>query len=867
MIAAAILTIGAAGAVAGPKFTASKIIENTVAKDGITVHYKWNSDGKPRFYYTSVNGEKVSMSYPGIPMEQEAEGWYSYTVADAEKLEFQIILNDADFQTATISCEAGEYWFDEDRFVKNPTEDYKEALAGTYDSENAMTEQEAREVIANTIRAMAVTKAETSNETITIHYASEWENVQLYAWNALPADLSTAEFQWPGEKLEKDSNGYYTHTFTGVSKVNFLFSNGTEQSEEFTLANAGEYTYQDGKWVSGAVSTPSVEETPSVVGTPDTPASATPAPTPAGPDSTPAPFDRTDFRDESFYFVITTRFFDGDKSNNAHCSEDKKANNGDDDPAWRGDFKGLIEKLDYIKSHGFSAVCITPVVENRSGYDYHGYHAYDFSKVDSRYESAGAPYQDLINAAHEKGMKIIQDVVFNHTCNWGERNLLQLNSDVYAERNQAVMNGKNDPENIYHHNGFCGGGDWDNYSAQDKTIADDCFVLETENPKVYNYLVDCYKKYIAMGVDGFRVDTVKHISRLTLNSVFMPAFKEAGGENFYMFGEVCTKGHDVWYRGEAPISTAFYTWADDSSWTGKWSEDTASNEKLVQSHYTANQSGNSQPTSDNAFLKGNDYHEPDYSKKSGMDVIDFQMHWSFNTAIGAFNTAKGEDPYFNDSTWNVVYVDSHDYGPDECQTLRYNGGTDAWAENLSLMFTFRGIPCIYYGSEIEFQAGKPIDVGPNAPLANTGRAYFGDNIEGSVNCTDFATYSDATGTMADTLNSTLAKHIQRLNLIRRAVPALRKGQYSTEGCDGNMAFKRRYTEGTTDSFACVTISGDATFSGIPSGTYVDMVTGEKVECDGTLTAKCSGKGNMRVYVLQTAGAPNGKIGEDGAYLK
>lgn len=68
---------------------------------------------------------------------------------------------------------------------------------------------------------------------------------------------------------------------------------------------------------------------------------------------------------------------------------------------------------------GFSAIWITPVVENASGYDYHGYHALDFSKVDPRYESSGATYQDLINAAHNKGMKIVQDVVWNHTGNWG----------------------------------------------------------------------------------------------------------------------------------------------------------------------------------------------------------------------------------------------------------------------------------------------------------------------------------------------------------------------------------------------------------------------------------------------------------------
>ena len=102
-----------------------------------------------------------------------------------------------------------------------------------------------------------------------------------------------------------------------------------------------------------------------------------------------------------------------------------------------------------------------------------------------------------------------------------------------------------------------------------------------------------------------------------------------------------------------------------------------------------------------------------------------------------------------------------------------------------------------------------------------------------------------------------------MNLIRQAVPALRKGQYSREGCNGSFAFKRRYTNGSTDSFALVCINGGATFSGIPNGTYTDCVTGDvKNVTNGTLSASCSGRGNMRVYVLNGPG----KIGEDGKYM-
>lgn len=65
----------------------------------------------------------------------------------------------------------------------------------------------------------------------------------------------------------------------------------------------------------------------------------------------------------------------------------------------------------------------------------------------------------------------------------------------------------------------------------------------------------------------------------------------------------------------------------------------------------------------NALLSGNDYHTPDYTQASGFNVIDFPMHWNFENASSAFGV-KGGDKYYNDATYNVVYVDSHDYAPD-----------------------------------------------------------------------------------------------------------------------------------------------------------------------------------------------------------
>ena len=163
--------------------------------------------------------------------------------------------------------------------------------------------------------------------------------------------------------------------------------------------------------------------------------------------------ERSDFRDETVYFVMTTRFYDGDKTNNVVGWDHQNVQIANGDPDWRGDFKGLIEKLDYIKALGFTAVWITPVVQNCSGTDFHGYHAMDFSSVDLRYESRkqwGADedvsFQDFIDAAHSKGMKVILDIVLNHTGNFGEARLAPLFKRDQNIRNQATPEGSLIPD-------------------------------------------------------------------------------------------------------------------------------------------------------------------------------------------------------------------------------------------------------------------------------------------------------------------------------------------------------------------------------------------------------------------------------------
>ena len=625
--------------------------------------------------------------------------------------------------------------------------------------------------------------------------------------------------------------------------------------------------------------------------------------------------NRTDFRDESIYFMITTRFYDGDPKNNVLCWDNQEAQMSTKDPCWRGDFQGVIDKLDYIKALGFTAIWITPVVQNASGYDYHGYHASDFSKVDCRYQSGDGKksgdvmFQELIDKAHAKGIKIILDIVLNHSGNFGEEhfckefdrdtrlrnqadinacmipNLETLGSDYPSlqpgyqyQRRLAMMkntDGQNhDTHNYWHH---FGNFNWDLPNRWWAQIAGDCVDLNTENNTVADYLVKCYGNFIKMGVDGFRIDTSGHISRLTFCKQFIPQFAALGKqyENkrlnkapFFMYGEVCTRGHDATYRGQANLSCYFYTWKSDESLMNQWD----GSQSFWDSQVLPEGSGPIGPQalcgkesfgdkkSENAKMINGAWHEPDYSEASGFNVIDFPMHYSYNTANDAFRVAK-EDELYNDATYNVVYVDSHDYSPGPNDTNRF-GGTDAqWAENLSLLFTFRGIPCIYYGSEVGFRRGVRIDPGPNGPLSNTGRAYFGGYITGDVTATDFGEY-EATGNVAATLNHDVAQHLIRLNKIRQAVPALRKGQWTGEGCTPagkGIAFKRAYK----DSYALVALNGGATFTGCPAGSYTDVVTG-KTYSGSTITVDAPAtQGQVRVLVKDWTG---GKIGEDGPFI-
>ena len=605
-----------------------------------------------------------------------------------------------------------------------------------------------------------------------------------------------------------------------------------------------------------------------------------------GPASAPG-----DFREETIYFLITTRFYDGDPNNNYFCRDRIKFNAATgqaEDPHWRGDFRGLIQQLDYLRDLGFTTIWIAPPVENRSGLDYHGYHAYDWTRIDPRLESPDATYQDLINAAHARGIKIVQDVVINHSSQYGIRDQVwvdHLPIKYYVPRGSQpgrVNNGpyqgnlgdyrnpnredndnplapawfrerqRSDPAGAqplvdprtsatvpspgydpnrffgvdantlnpewYHQQGFMAGGDWESVAIQTKHLAGDCLDLATERQNVKDYLINAVNRYLDMGVDALRIDTVKHLARENLLE-YVNAWK-ARKPGLFVFGENLVKGTGWGDLGGDNAPSDLRPW---------W--------------YTR---------------LGNDRRDPNSGGDSGFAVLDFSLFSTFRDNLsrggyGGIGGILGMDWVYGDATRLVTFLQNHDVGPDNDFRFRFRGEQWMAAAAYNLLWTIRGIPCLYYGEEIEFMKGAPQDIiGNDDTLDSTGRAYFGDHLSEQA--------------IAVTQSHPLYQHIKRLNLIRRAIPALQKAPMSqVSEWGGGMSFVRDYNNGESYAVVGLAMGGDQdiTVGNIRNGAYADAVTGNRITVSGGNIAFHVRGNSAGIYVLNGPG----RIGEDGVYLR
>ncbi|MBN2558492.1 MAG: alpha-amylase [Clostridia bacterium] len=212
--------------------------------------------------------------------------------------------------------------------------------------------------------------------------------------------------------------------------------------------------------------------------------------------------------EDNIYFILIDRFYDAVENLPDVDKNDPKAYQG-------GDIRGIIEKLDYIRDLGMTAIWISPVMDNAPG-GYHGYWIHDFYAVDEHFGTIG-DFKELVEKAHALGMKVILDYVFNHTgpgMAWLDDPAKQ---DWFHEK-KAITNW-NDKDQLI--NGWI-------YGLPD---------LNQENPLVRDYLVENALWWIEeTGIDGFRIDTARHVPDEFLLH-FIDEVKSDFPE-FYLLGEV-----------------------------------------------------------------------------------------------------------------------------------------------------------------------------------------------------------------------------------------------------------------------------------------------------------------------------------------
>ena len=339
-------------------------------------------------------------------------------------------------------------------------------------------------------------------------------------------------------------------------------------------------------------------------------------------------------KEQIMYFPLTDRFNDGDPTNNYAVNRSQPAG------FWGGDLKGLTEKLDYIKSTGATSIWLSPLADNTEqvkigdyhGYGHHGYWIRDHYKVEE-HQGSMADARKLVEEAHKRGLKIVLDVVLNHV---GPDNVLLQDPHKKATwfHNKGGITDWNDGYNV--EQGDLGG------------LPD----LNQENPETYKFLVDNTLWWIKeVGVDGIRLDAVKHVSREFWGK-FIPEIKEKSGkEDLFVMGEA--------FHGDPNVIASY--------------------------------------------------------QKAGVDFLfDLPLYYTMRETFGQGESMKrvaarlGQDSLYDDPGKLVTVLDNHDL-PRFLSTAHKSApgeGDQRLKQALAFQMTVRGIPSIYYGTEAAFSGGE-----------------------------------------------------------------------------------------------------------------------------------------------------------------
>jgi glycosidase len=301
--------------------------------------------------------------------------------------------------------------------------------------------------------------------------------------------------------------------------------------------------------------------------------------------------ESADFRerpasDEIIYFLLADRFENADPANDRGGLSGDRLHTGYDPTAkgyfHGGDLKGVTARLSYIQSLGATALWLAPVFVNKpvqgppgdESAGYHGYWITDFTKVDAHLGTA-SDLHALIAAAHARGMKIYLDIVINHTadviryrecpgftCAYRSRADFPDRASGYAytpylpkgEQHVKAPEWLNDT--AYYHNRGNSTFEGESSTLGDFSGLDD---IATENPRVVQGFIDIFGTWIDdYGIDGYRIDTAKHVNP-EFWQAFVPAMRKRAAErgipNFHIFGEAATSDID-------PASLAVHTRVD-----------------------------------------------------------------------------------------------------------------------------------------------------------------------------------------------------------------------------------------------------------------------------------------------------------------
>lgn len=483
-----------------------------------------------------------------------------------------------------------------------------------------------------------------------------------------------------------------------------------------------------------------------------------------------------------YYFVMTDRFANGSTANDtAGLGTDRMVSGFDptDKGFYHGgDLAGLTSKLDYVHGLGTTAIWLTPSFKNKpvqgTGADasagYHGYWTTDFTQIDPHL-GTNDEMKTLIADAHAKGMKVYFDIITNHTADVISNAQNQYTYVSQADKPYKAADGTVIPDigalanspsfptfdaatsfpytpvvapadanvkvpswlndvTLYHNRGDS------TYTGESTTLGDFSGLddLMTENPKVVSGMEQIYESWIDLGIDGFRIDTAKHVNFEFWKAWTQPVLDYAhthGKPDFFMFGEV----YDA-----------------DSAKTAPYVRDTAMSSVLdfsFQSAATSYAKGGSAKSLQALYASDDRY----TTTHSSADALPTFLGNHDMGRIGYF-LAGQPDPMARDELAN------------------------------DLMFFSRGQPIVYYGDEQGF-AGTGGDKDARQDMFATQTASYANQplVDGTT-----AGSKDRYDT-----TSTLYQHIAALSALRSGNPALAHGaqieRYAQDGT-GVYAFSR-----------------------------------------------------------------------------